>query len=403
MQLSFFSSNRHKLTQSLAGGIIVLAAYISLQKQNDMAHAFRQEANFWYLTGIEQPDWLVILNGSTGEEWLVKPQTDEMHEMFDGSLSAERASEISGIKKVVSHDEGMDLLRKLAKKHSVVHTIDNPPYSDRFNFSLNPAISANKKMLERIFTSVVDCQKELAKLRAIKQPEEILAIQKAIDLTIDGFNTVKDTLKTARYEYELEAEFGYLFKRSGGHDHAYDPIVATGKNACTLHYIDNDTKLKSKQLVLMDVGARVDGYAADVTRTYAKGEPTKRQKEVYQAVEAAHYDIIKLLAPELPVEEYMRRVDERMKRALKDVRLLKDENDTDTYRKYFPHAISHGLGIDVHDSLGGARFFEPGMVLTVEPGIYIPEEGIGVRIEDDILITKTGHKNLSGKLSTSLE
>jgi len=402
MESEFYVSTRRRLTESLKGGLTVLTAYTGVQRQNDMAFKLQQEANFWYLTGIEQPDWLVIIDGSTGEEWLVKPETDEIHEVFDGSLGSEQASEMTGIKKVITHDEGMALLRQLAKKHSVVYTIDNPPYSDRFNFSLNPAIAANKKMLERMFTSVVDCQKDLAKLRAIKQPEEIKAIQKAIDVTIDGFNKVKDGLATAKYEYEVDAEFSYLFKQKGGYDHAYDPIIAAGKNACTLHYVENNSKLQSKQLVLMDVGARVDGYAADITRTYMKGAPTKRQREIHQAVEAAHHDIIKLLAPELPVEEYMRGADTRMKQALKDVGLLKNDNDNETYRRYFPHAVSHGLGIDVHDSLGGARFFERGMVLTVEPGIYIPEEGIGVRIEDDILITSDGHRNLSAKLSTSL-
>lgn len=393
---------RHNLSERLEGGLYVLSAYASLQQQNDTAHSFQQEANFWYLTGIEEPDWLVIIDGSTGEEWLVKPEVDAIHEVFDGSLSAEQATKISGIKKVLTHDEGMALLRKLAKKHSVVHTIDNPPHSEHFNFSLNPAVTANKRMLERTFNSVVDCQKDLAKIRAIKQPEEIKAIQKAINLTIDGFNTVKGGLQSAGYEYELEAELSYMFKRKGGWRHAYEPIIAAGKNACTLHYIANNSKLQSRQLVLMDVGARVDGYAADITRTYVKGTPTKRQLEVHQAVEAANHDIIKLLEPELPVEEYIRSVDSRMKQALKDIGLLKDDDDNDTYRKYFPHAISHGLGIDVHDSLGGARYFEPGMVLTVEPGIYIPEEGIGVRIEDDILITPNGHKNLSAKLATSL-
>lgn len=402
MQRGFFSLNRQKLGQHLKGGLYVLAAYASLQQQNDTAHSFQQEANFWYLTGIEEPDWLVIVDGSTTEEWLVKPEIDAIHEVFDGSLAAEQATKISGIKRVLTHDEGLSLLRKLAKKHSVVYTIDNPPHSEHFNFSLNPAILANKRMLERIFNSVVDCQKDLAKLRAIKQPEEIKAIQKAISLTINGFEKVKYELQSAKYEYELEAEFSYLFKHSGGWGHAYEPIIAAGKNACTLHYIANNAKLQSKQLVLMDVGARVDGYAADITRTYVKGTPTKRQLEVHQAVEAAHHDIIRLLEPELPVEEYMRGVDIRMKQALKDIGLLKDANDNETYRKYFPHAISHGLGIDVHDNLGGARYFEAGMVLTVEPGIYIPEEGIGVRIEDDILITKNGRQNLSAKLATSL-
>ncbi|HEY1085573.1 MAG TPA: Xaa-Pro aminopeptidase [Candidatus Saccharimonadales bacterium] len=400
MQNNFFLSNRKSLSQSLKGGMIVLSAYASLQRQNDAAYKFQQEANFWYLTGIEQAEWRVIIDGATGEEWLVKPDIDEVHEIFDGSLSAKRASEISGIKKVISHDEGIALLRLLAKKHSVVNTVDNPPYADQFGFVLNQAIAANKKMLERTFASVVDCQKELAKLRAIKQPEEIKAIQRAIAFTMDGFQKVKDSMSSARHEYELEAEFTYYFKRTGGFDHAYDPIVASGGNACTLHYGENSSKLQAKQFVLMDVGARVDGYAADITRTYIKGSPTKRQKEVHQAVQAAHFDIIQLLTPGLPVEEYSQKVDIRMKQALIDIGLLKDEDDTETYRKYFPHAISHGLGIDVHDSLGGTRYFEPGMVLTVEPGIYIPEENIGVRIEDDILITSGGHKNLSAELST---
>jgi Xaa-Pro aminopeptidase len=152
----------------------------------------------------------------------------------------------------------------------------------------------------------------------------------------------------------------------------------------------------------MDVGAEVDGYAADITRTYAKGKPTKRQTQIHEVVRAAHHDIIDIIEPGLSIEDYLKQVDTRMKRALMEVGLLKYENDTDTYRKYFPHAISHGLGIDVHDSLGGAKYFEPNMVLTVEPGIYIPEEGIGVRIEDDILVTESGNRNVSAKLSTEL-
>lgn len=402
MHSHFFIGNRQRILEFVNGGLIVLTAYTSLQSQSDMAHRFQQEANFWYLTGIEQPGWIVMLDGSTGEEWLVKPHIDAVHETFDGSLSAEQAIATSGIKKVLTYDEAILQLRKLAKKHSVVHTIDHPPYADRFNFSLNPAIGQHKKMLERTFGSVIDCQKEIAKLRAVKQPEEIAAIQRAITLTIDGFTTVKAQLQAAKYEYELEAEFSYVFKRKGGWNHAYTPIIASGKNACTLHYNSNTDSLRAKQLVLMDVGARVDGYAADITRTYSKGSPTKRQVAVHAAVEAAHVDIIQILTPGLPVEEYARKVDERMKQALIEVGLLKSVNDDDTYRKYFPHAISHGLGIDVHDSLGGARQLEPGMVLTVEPGIYIPEEGIGIRIEDDILITDTGHDNLSSKLPTAI-
>ena len=157
--------------------------------------------------------------------------------------------------------------------------------------------------------------------------------------------------------------------------------------------------LRDGELILLDVGASVDGYAADITRTYAKGDVSDRFAHVHLEVEKAHKKIIRLLKPGLAVKEYMTQVDVIMKQALTNVGLLNDEKD---YRKYFPHSISHGLGIDVHDSLGNPNTFKPGMVLTVEPGIYITEEGIGVRIEDDILITESGHENLSEMLPTSL-
>lgn len=395
---TFYKSNREHLHKS--GGLYCLSAYRSSQSQNDMASKFQQEANFWYLTGIEQPDWQLIIDGSSGEEWLIAPQMSRSHEIFDGSLSFEEASEISGIKKVILRDESELLFHKLAKKHSIVYTIDNPPYADQFNFSLNPAITENKKRLERLFHKVIDCQKELAKLRAIKSPDEVKAIQSAIDLTIDGFELVKQKIPSLKYEYELEAEFSYHFKRSKGADHAYDPIVASGKNACTLHYIANNQKLVAKDFVLLDVGARVNGYCADITRTYAKIEPSKRKQAVHAAVVGAQQQIIQLLKPNLSFQEYGQECDRIMKQALQSLELLKDMNDEETYRRYFPHAVSHGLGIDVHDSLGAPRYFEEGMVLTVEPGIYIPEEGIGVRIEDNILITAAGHRNMSAKLST---
>ena len=166
--------------------------------------------------------------------------------------------------------------------------------------------------------------------------------------------------------------------------------------------MQNDDKLRPRELLLLDIGARVDGYAADITRTYAVGEPTKRQIEVHEAVETAQKEIIGLLQPNLSVEQYQKDVDRVMSKALQSLGLMHGVDDEKNYRKYFPHAVSHGLGVDVHDSLGGPRMLVPGMVLTVEPGIYIPEEKIGVRIEDNILITEKGHVNLSARLSSSL-
>jgi len=399
MNKTFFEKNRKQLASLLPAGIIVLSGYARLQRGNDTAFFFEQESNFWYVSGIDEPDWLVVVDGSSGEEWLVAPDIEEIHRIFDGSLSNEQASAISGIKKVMTHDEGVQLLRRLAKKHSIAYTLDQPNWADHFNFSLNPALKHARQLLERTFNSVVDCRKDLAKLRAIKQPEEIQAIQKAINLTIDAFNNLYAKIPELKYEYEVEAEFDYIFKKNGS-IHAYDPIVAGGMNAATLHYVKNNDRLKKTDMLLLDIGAKMDGYCADISRTYSlSGQLSKRKQAIHHAVEAAHFEIINLIKPGVSMQDYQDGSDKIMKQALLSVGLLKDETD-EKYRDYFPHAISHGLGIDVHDSLGAPRVFEPGMVLTVEPGIYIPEEGIGIRIEDDILVTASGNKNLSGKLST---
>lgn len=386
----------------MPGRLVVLSAYQQLQRGNDTAFAFEQEANFWWLTGINAPEWWVIIDGMRDKSWLVSPEISATHQVFDGSLPAEEAIATSGVDAVISRDEADTLLRDLAKKHSLVYTLGDDPYGKYYDFVQNPAPRAMWKRLERIFTTVEDCRSDLAKLRAIKQPEEIARIKKAIGLTVDTFADIKQKLPELKYEYEVEAEFTYHFRKNGARGHAYEPIVAAGENACTLHYIDNDSRLKKRELLLLDIGASWQGYAADITRTYALGEPTKRQLQVHEATQVAQRQIINLLRPNLDVHDYQQQVDRIMVEALLSLELMKDSSDQANYRKYFPHAISHGLGVDVHDSLGAPRYLQPGMVLTVEPGIYIPEEGIGVRIEDDILITAAGHTNLSAKLPTGL-
>lgn len=400
MQSSFYRANRHKITQSDESRLVVVGAYIQTQRGNDASFAFEQEANFWYLTGIDAPDWWVIFDDD--KSWLVAPDVDQMHQVFDGSLSWEDAKRISGVDDVVSRADADELLRTLAKKYDAVYTLGADPHTKHYDFVLNPAQKQMQARLKKIFSDVCDCRQDLARLRSIKQPHEIDAMKKAIALTVETFTDVKKKLPELTAEYEVEAEFTYSFGKSGGVGHAYDPIVAGGKNACTLHYNTNKDRLNNGELLLIDIGARVDGYAADITRTYAIGTPTERQIAVHRAVETAHKAIIALLRPGLAVADYQAQVDVIMQDALISLELLKDRNDRTTYRKYFPHAISHGLGIDVHDSLGRPTELQPGMVLTVEPGIYIPEESIGVRIEDDILITDTGRLNLSGALPTSL-
>lgn len=402
MNALFFTHNRRALTEKLTGGVAVFSAYAQMQRGNDMAFHFEQEANFWWLTGIEYPDWQLITDGTRSKSWLVAPQVSHSREIFDGSLSAERAKEISGVEAVISHDEAQSLLKELSKKHTVVYALGEQPYAEHFDFTLNPAMKSVRETVGRLFATVQDCRKDLAQLRAIKQPSEIKAMKSAIAVTIDGFEAVREKLANCRYEYEVEAEFSHYFRTHAADGHAYDPIVAAGGNACTLHYVANSQQLQKRQLVLMDIGARVNGYAADITRTYAYGEPTKRQIEVHATVVEAQREIIASIAPHMTVEQYQGGVDEIMISALLKLGLMTNQEDTKNYHKYFPHAISHGLGVDVHDSLGSPKYLQPGMVLTVEPGIYIPEENIGVRIEDDILVTASGYENMTSRLSTDL-
>jgi Xaa-Pro aminopeptidase len=313
-----------------------------------------------------------------------------------GGIEPEEAMKRCNAQEVIAASEFEPRLRQLARTHTVVNTLDMQDES----FVVNPARKELIATLRRTFATVEMIDKDIISLRAIKTDEEIRRIRRACDLTVATFARIRDQFATYKYEYQLEADFTAGF-RSHAATHAYAPIVAAGDRACTLHYDKNAESVHARDLVVIDIGARVDGYAADVTRTYAL-KPSKRQQAVHAAVQQAHDKIIALLAPGLLVAEYAHSVDEIMKDALISLGLLASKDDETTYRKYFPHAVSHGLGVDVHDSLGSPRYFEPGMVITVEPGIYIPEEGIGVRIEDDILITENGHDNLTRKLSTDL-
>ena len=401
LSAEFFTANRERAIEKLGGSVLVVAGYNAMQRMNDSAYKFEQEANFWYLTGLSQAAWWLIIDGKRSHSTLVAPEVDDVHTLFDGTLAPDRAQELSGVDEVIDATAGLSRLQELARKHRMVYTVDQPAH-DRFDFTLNPSARDMRERLSRTFETVEDFRPKLAELRAIKSPEEIAAMQSAIDLTIDGFEYVKNDLDTYKYEYEIEADFTHEFRRRGAEGYAYDPIVAMGEHACTLHYSDNSAKIKKNSLVLLDVGARRHGYAADITRTYAYGTPTKRQRAVHAAVERAHAACIELLKPGESVSEYMKSVDSIMAAELVGLGLITDEKD-ERYRQYFPHSVSHGLGVDVHDALDKPAVFKPGMVLTVEPGIYIPEEKIGVRIEDDILITETGHRNMSAKLSTSLE
>lgn len=386
-----------RFADALQGGLVVLSGYKQMQLAGDMAASFLQEGNMWWLTGIEEPGWKVIIDGTRKKMTLVQPHRTTAQKLFEGGMSVDDARAISGADDVIDENDFEQTLRQLRRSHPLVYTVVD---GREYGFVVNPAQQETKAVLDRMFETVTDCGDTLAALRAIKTDDEIACMKKAAKLTCTAFADVRAKFEAYRYEYEIEADFSAGFRRHNAR-HAYDPIVASSSNAVTLHYGANNCRLPKRGLVLIDIGARVGGYAADVTRTYGIN-PTNRQRQIHSLVESAQKKIIQLIKPGVEVRDYLLQVDEIMKDTLESAGLLSDRSDEKAYRRYFPHAISHGLGVDVHDSLGKPKTLQPGMVITVEPGIYIEEEGIGVRIEDDILVTAKSHINLTGSLSTSL-
>lgn len=404
---TFFATNRRRLREACPGtDLIIITASGLLQRSGDTAFPFRQDSNFWYLTGINEPDVTLVMD--KGEEYLIVPEREAVSEAFDGVVDEAALTKISGIATVLGSQAGWKKLGGRLKKVKAVASLSPPPsYETHHGLYTNPARSVLLARLKEQNASVAleDIRPTLAGMRMVKRPAELAAIQAAVDITAATLQAItkdKDWVEF-NYEYEIEAAITHGFRSQGAAGHAYAPIVAGGSNACTLHYVANNAGLQPDNLVLLDVGAEVENYAADITRTYAyKKPPTKRQQAVHRAVAAIQDFALSQLKPGVFMKEYEQVVEQCMGEQLRKLGLLKEATH-DNIRKYYPHATSHFLGLDVHDLGDYQRQLEPGMVLTVEPGIYIPEEGIGVRIEDDILITKTGNNVLSKALSRGMQ
>jgi Xaa-Pro aminopeptidase len=394
----FFAGNRARLRASLGDERpIVVTANGLLQRGADSAYQFAQDANFWYLTGVEDPDVTLVMDGE--REFLIVPIREATREAFDGAVDLKTMAAVSGIDDILDEINGWNRMDGLLSVEPAVATMASAPtYIAEIGMYANPA---RARMLERLHKhveelKVIDIRREIANLRMIKQPEELVAIQAAIDITADTLNGLLTPNKLARYghEYELEADISRSFRLGGASGHSFEPIVAGGKRACTLHNVANNAKLLSGELIVCDVGAEVSHYAADLTRTVVRGKPTDRQMAVYEAVLASQQYALSLLKPGIKLRTYEHKVARFVGQQLKSLGLIKTL-DHDSIRKYFPHATSHFMGLNVHDVGDYQAPLQPGVVITCEPGIYIPEEGIGVRLEDDILITADGHNVMS--------
>lgn len=394
----FFTANRERLRQLFTGTApIAITANGLLQRGSDEAYQFHQDSNFWYLTGIMHPDIILVMD--KGKEYLIVPGRTDSRETFDGAITPEQLTRSSGITTILGEKDGWKQLEGRLKRVQHVATLaPSPSYVDAWGIYTNPARAALVRRCKSVNSDLelLDLRTHLARMRMIKLPQEIAALRQAISITTSTLKDVTHPRQLAKYayEYEIEADITQGFRKRGARGHAFTPIVAAGNNACTLHHIENNGVLAKNDFVVLDVGAEFVHYSADITRTVCLGEPSRRQQAVFEAVAAAQDFAYSILKPGVQLRPYEKQMVAFIGEKLRELGLIKTV-DEEQVRRYFPHATSHYLGLDTHDAGDYERPLEPGVVMTVEPGIYIPEEGIGVRLEDDVLITPQGVEILS--------
>lgn len=398
----FFAGNREQLRTETGDGLIVVTGNSVLQKSGDATFELAQDGSFWYLTGVDEPDVVLVMDGAG--EYLIVPGRDKTMEMFDGRIDPAALTKISGVGEVLDEKVGWDKLKTRLKQTKKVATLGAlPARVEPHGFYANPARARLIRRLKaaRPGIELTDIRLPLARLRAVKQPLELTAIEAAINLTAEALTQAKESVATFGHEYELAAAIDYHFGKVGA-ESAWRPVVASGSHTCQMHYNAGRDRLKNGELVVVDIGARVDNYTADMARTWAiGGQPTPRQQAVHTAVLATQQFAFTQLKPGVLLKDYEQAVKQFLGQQLRALGLA-NAIDKDVLRRFCPHLISHFLGIDPHDAGDYDQPLEPGMVLAVEPGIYIPKEGLGVRIEDDVVITASGCRVLGRRLPSGL-
>lgn len=395
----FFATNRAKLRLLFKGTApIVISANGLLQQNSDNTFPFRQDSSFWYLTGIDVPGSVLVMD--KGGDYLIMATRGEHEEIFDSPVDWGELSKASGITTILAEDEGWKQLGSKIKRVKHIATLSPlPEYIKDYGFYSNPTRS---NLIKRMKTynddlDFLDLRPHLTKMRSIKQHVEIEAIEAAIDITRQTLKYICKNLQKYKFEYEIEAVVLSEFRRHKSKP-AYGPIVAGGKNATTLHYNSNNSILDPKDLILLDIGAEIEYYSSDITRTISiNSQPTKRQRQVYESVLEVQNFALGLIKPGTSLKECEEQIEHFMGEQLRVLGLIKSIDEA-SVKKYYPHHTSHFLGLDTHDVGSFDQPLEANMIITVEPGIYIPEEGIGVRIEDDVKLTDDGYQLLTDNL-----
>ena len=411
-----FIQNRKRFCKHLKpNSIAVYNSNDFMPTSADGTHPFVQQTDIFYMCGIDQEETVLVICPDAPDkkqkEILFIKETNEQIATWEGQkYTKEQARDISGIKTIHWTAELNTILRPLIIQ------------SDNIYLNTNEHTRAAAAVETRDMRFVEWCRQAfplhhyerlapiMQNLRAVKSPLEIELIKKACGLTEKAFQRLLGFIQPGVWEYEVEAEVVHEFMRNRSRGPAYETIVASGIDACTLHYVNNDKQCRDGDLVLIDFGAEYANYASDVTRTVpVNGKFSKRQKQVYNAVLKIQKAAIKMLKPGNTLEKNQKDVAGLVEAelirlgVLKKADVKKQSEDSPLYKKYFPHGTSHHLGLDVHDYGDIHRKLAPGMVLTCEPGIYIREEGIGVRIENDILITKKGPVDLTRSIPREVD
>ena len=404
--LSVFAARRAKLIAAV-NAPVVLFGYTGHEEANP-SYVFIQEENFYYLTGHnEEGAALLLVPDSAGEKGWTGPRVifylpprDLNEERWNGVRMGPEDTGIqekTGFANVETFTKLHDTLVALAKIYPEIYTELPGPHDDGYPHAANWSKWVKDAVPQ---ATVKDVSSSVATLRAIKTPGEVALIQKAIDPSIDAHLAAMKMMRPGMYEYQIAAKMVEIHDYAGCETEAYAPIVGTGFNSTVLHYNKLDRRIEDGDVVLMDVGGQYSGYASDITRTIpANGKFTARQREIYQIVLGAQMAAMEAVKPGMTLGG--QGPTSLQKIAMDYIDSHGKDKEGRSLGRYYIHGLSHHVGLNVHDPSGPSRPLEAGMVITIEPGIYIPEENLGVRIEDDVLVTPTGYKQLTARLPRS--
>ncbi len=413
---NLFIKNRNKFIKHLKSkSVAIFNSNDILPTNADGTMPFRQNNDLFYLSGVDQEESILVLFPDATQEkyreMLFVKETSEEIAIWEGEkLTKEAATKTSGIKHVFWLNDFETLLKTVLFEAENIYLNSNEHLRAKVDVETRDDRFRKRLLADYPLHRVERSAPIMHKIRAIKEPEEIALMQNACDITAKAVDRILKFIKPGVMEYEIQAEIMHEFLRNRSRGFAYEPIIASGFNACVLHYIENNQVCKDGDVILMDFGAEYANYASDLTRSIpVNGKFTDRQKEVYEAVLSVMKSATAILRPGITLNDYHQKVGEFMTEQLLKLGLITKEEvknqdpNWPAYKKYFMHGTSHYIGLDVHDVGSWQEPIKAGAVFTVEPGIYIREENLGIRLENDILIGEHDNVDLMAHIPLEVE